>query len=181
MVSLIVVAVFAFGLTSFLIIPDLRNAAGDFITDLRLRFLPQFEDVHPVRAQAPGAGQNNGRLAVDNNTNTFWLAETGAGDPALTVEIGSTINLGGLVVHSGSTTESDFTGHRRPKTLELSFPGTEQPDVELPLADTSDPQSIALDVRQIDTVVIRVTEWFESGAGGDDLIAIREIEFKERR
>ena len=181
LVPLLVIAVIAFGVTSILIMPNARDALGDLVTDLRLRFMPQIEDVHPIRAQGAGEGRNDGRLAVDNNTATFWLARSGTTEPAVTVEIGSTINLGGLVVHSGSTTESDFTAHRRPKTLELTFPGTDRPAVEVSLDDVAEPQPVALDVRDIDTVVIRVVSWFEAGAGGDQLVAIREIEFKERR
>jgi hypothetical protein len=181
LVPLLLIAVVAFGVTSLAIMPDARAAIADFVTDLRLRFMPQFEDVHPVGAQGAGIEGNRGRLAVDNNTNTFWLAETGSADPTLTVDIGATINLGALVVHSGSSTESDFTAHRRPKTLELSFPGTDHAAIEVVLADDAEPQPIALDVREIDSVVITVIDWFEAGAGGDRLLAIREIEFKERR
>jgi ribosomal protein L40E len=177
---LLVVAIIAFGATS-LVIPGTRAAIGGVVTDLKLRFLPEIADVHPVGATGEGVGSNTAKLAIDDNTATFWLADPAAGDPALTVDIGSKINLGGLVVHSGSSTQSDFPKHRRPKTIELTFPGTDRPAVDQVLADTSDPQPVSLDVRGVETVVIRVVDWFESGAGGDQFVAIREIEFKERR
>jgi hypothetical protein len=181
LVPLLVVAVVAFGLTSYFLMPSVRSAVDGAVTDVRLRFFAQFVDLHPVSASGTGAHGNAGQLAVDDNTATFWLADPGAGDPTLTVQIGSTVNLGGLVVHSGSTTESAFTAHRRPKTIELTFPGTDRPAVSLPLTDTSAPQPVAVDVREVATVVIRIVDWYEAAAGGDQLVAIREIEFKERR
>ena len=132
-------------------------------------------------ATGQAVGSNVAKLAIDDNTATFWLSDPAAGDPTLTVDIGAKINLGALVIHSGSSTESDFTRHRRPKTIELTFPGTDRPAVDLVLKDTSDPQPLSVDVRDVRTVVIRVVDSFESGAGGDKLLAIREIEFKERR
>jgi hypothetical protein len=40
---------------------------------------------------------------------------------------------------------------------------------------------VAIDVRGVKTVVFRVVDWFEAAAGGDKLVAIREIELKQRR
>jgi hypothetical protein len=178
---LLVVAAIAFGATSLLVVPGPRAFVEGAVTDLRLRFLPQIVDIHPVGVSGPSVGANGADLTIDDNTATFWLADPAAGDATLTVDVGSTVNLGGLVVHGGSSTESDFTKHRRPRTIELTFPGTERPAVDLGLKDTSDPQPLSLDVRGVETVVIRVVDWYESGAGGDELLAIREIEFKERR
>src|SRR5579862_4581608 len=181
LVPLVLIAIVAFGVTSLIVMPGARSLVGGFVTDLRLRFFPQIVDLHPTSASGAGVGQFTGKLAVDDNTATYWLADPSAGPVTLTVDLGTTTNLGGLVFHSGSSTQSDYTKHRRPKTVELTFPGTSQSPIDLTLADTADPQSFPLDVRNVRTVAIRVVDWFESGAGGDQLIAIREIELKERR
>jgi hypothetical protein len=180
-VPVLAVAAIAFGATSLLVMPGARAFIGDTVTDLRLRFLPKIVDVIPVGASGQSVGANLAKLAIDDNTATFWLTDPATGAPTLTVDLGSTINLGGLVVHSGSSTESDFIKHRRPKSIELTFPGTDRPAVDLELKDTADPQPLSVDVRGVEIVVIRVVDWFESGTGGDKLLAIREIEFKERR
>jgi hypothetical protein len=181
LVPIVLVGVLAFALTSVLVIPGVRNSIAGFATDLRLRFLPEIVDVHPVAVRGAGVGRNTAMLAIDDNTATFWLADPKAGAPTVTAEFAAPINLGGIVVHSGSTTDSDFIRHRRPKTIELSFPGTDRPPVDLVLADTADPQALAVDVRDVRTTAIRIVDWFESAAGGDALLAVREIELKERR
>ena len=85
------------------------------------------------------------------------------------------------MVRSGSTVEADFIRHRRPKVIELTFPGTEREPVRLTLTDVSEPQALTLDVRDVRLIVFRVVETFPSAAGGDDLLAIREIEVKQRQ
>jgi ribosomal protein L40E len=180
-IPFVLIAVLAFGITSVVVAPGVRDFLGGVVTDLRLRFLPEISDIHPVNVQGAGVGSNTGKLAIDNNTKTFWLADPALGDPTVTAGLDSTINLGGLVVHSGSSTATDFTSHRRPKTLELTFPGTDQPPVQVTLKDVAEPQPLAIDVRGIKTVAFRVVDWFEAAAGGDKLVAIREIELKQRR
>jgi hypothetical protein len=179
-VPLLLIALIAFGITSFLIVPGVRDAAGDLVTDLRLRFMPTITDVHPTKVQGDGVGSNDGSLAIDDNLATFWLANAGDGVPTVTADMGATINLGGLVVHSGSTTESDFSRHLRPKVIELSFPGAGKAPVQVTLQDISEPQPITLDVRDVRNVVFKVIDFFPSAAGGDDVLAIREIEVKQR-
>jgi ribosomal protein L40E len=180
-IPFLLIALLAFGATSLVVVPGVRDFLGGVVTDLRLRFLPEISDIHPVNVQGAGVGSNTGKLAIDNNTKTFWLADPASGDPTVTAGLESTINLGGLVVHSGSSTSTDFTSHRRPKTLELTFPGTDQPPVQVTLKDVAEPQPVAIDVRGVKTVVFRVVDWFEAAAGGDKLVAIREIELKQRR
>jgi hypothetical protein len=86
-----------------------------------------------------------------------------------------------LVLHIGSSTEADYNDFRRPKVLELSFPGTDQEPLEVTLTDTSKDQGVAVDPRDVtSTIVVTVKEWFES-TGGDERIALREIEFKKRQ
>ncbi|HEX5241145.1 MAG TPA: zinc-ribbon domain-containing protein [Candidatus Limnocylindrales bacterium] len=180
LVPLVLVALIAFGATSLVVMPSARSFVADRVNDVRLQFFGQISDIHPTAAQGAGVGANTGSKAVDDNTATFWLADPSKGAPTLTASFGTTFNLGGLVLHSGSTTQSDFTKHRRPKTIELSFPGTTAAAIQVSLADTADPQPMSVDVRSIQTVVVKVLDWYESGAGGDQLVAIREIEFKER-
>ena len=101
--------------------------------------------------------------------------------PTLTVEFDRTFDLGGLVVHGGSGTEAEFLTHRRPKTIELTFPGSDQAAIEIELTDTADAQLLTVDARDVDTIVIRVVDTFDTGPNVDGLLAIREFEFKERR
>jgi hypothetical protein len=180
-IPFLLIGVLAFGATSVVVVPRVRDYLGGVITDLRLRFLPEISDIHPVNVQGAGVGSNTGKLAIDNNIKTFWLADPASGVPTVTAGLDSTVNLGGLVVHSGSSTTTEFTSHRRPKTLELTFPGTEQPPVQVTLKDVAEPQPVAIDVRGIKTVAFRVVDWFEAAAGGDKLVALREIELKQRR
>jgi len=181
LVPLAVVAVVAGAGVGYLFVPNLHQRVDSIVADLRLSFLPQIVDLHPPKASGNGVSGRTGNLAVDDNTATFWLADPTAGPPTLTVELGQPTNLAGLIFHSGSATDSTFTQHRRPKTLALTFPGSAQGASELDLKDQSEPQAISLDVRDVSTVVIRITDWFESGEGGDRFVALREIEFKARR
>jgi hypothetical protein len=161
--------------------PGAKAFVDGFIADIQSALNPRIDDIFPVTAEGEGVGPSEAALAADNNTATFWLADPAAGSPTLTVEFEGPFRLGGLVVHAGSTTESDFTLHRRPRTLELTFPGSGQATVELELTDTSDAQILQFETGQIESIVIEVTEFFESGPGGDQIVALREIEFKERR
>ena len=178
---LLIIAVAAGAVVGYLFVPPLHQRVDGLVADLRLSYLPEISDLHPPQASGDGVDGHTGDLAVDDNTVTYWLADPAGAGPTLTVELGAPTNLGGLIFHSGSATDSSFTKHRRPERVELSFPGTERPPIELDLKDQSEPQAISLDARGVSTVVIHVVSWFEAGAGGDQLIALREIEFKERR
>jgi hypothetical protein len=176
----LIVAVLAFGITSVVLVPGVRTFFGDLVTDLRLRFLPEIDDVHPVKVTGAEGGTNPGKLAADFNTATFWLADPG-GSATITAEFASTFNLGALVVSSGPPTEADLLKHARPKTLEITFPGTDKPAVKVALEDVFKPQPVELDVRGVKTVAVRVVDSFPAGPGGDTRVAVREIEFKQRK
>ncbi|CAN5783980.1 hypothetical protein BH23CHL7_BH23CHL7_23570 [soil metagenome] len=181
LVALVLILVVAAAAAGYVALPDVRSRVDSVIGDLRARFMPETADVHPLSARGRGVGRRDAELAVDDNTATYWLADPAVEQPTLTVEFGRSMRLGAIVVHSGSATDSEFTRHRRPRQLVLSFPGTDQPPIEVELGDDSAPQSKPLDTVTAGRVVVRVAAWFESGAGGDQLIALREIEFKELR
>lgn len=178
---LLIIAVAAGAVVGYLFVPPLHQRVDGLVADLRLTYLPEISDLHPPEASGAGVDGHTGDLAVDDNTATYWLANPSAGTPTLLVELGGPTNLGGLIFHSGSATDSSFTKHRRPQTVELSFPGTDVPAIELNLEDQSEPQATTLDVRDVDSVEIRIVAWFAAGEGGDQLVALREVEFKERR
>ncbi len=178
-IPLVIVAVFAFGLTSLAVIPGVRGAIGDVVTDLRLRFLPTIQDVHPSSADGAGVDGHPASLAVDTTTGTYWLAEPEGA--SMTARLPDETNLGGLVISSGSVGPDGVEGYRRPEVLELSFPNTDEPAVQVTLADTAEAQPLVLDVRGIDEVVVSVLRSFDGLPGAQPYVAIREIEFKERR
>lgn len=174
--------VIALGAAAVLTVPGLRDGIANVITDLRLRFVPEMVDIDPVSTTGAGVSNpNSGAMAGDHDTGTFWLAPSDSGAPSLTVNFKDPFDLGGIVMHSGATTEGDFTLHRRPEIIELTFPGTQLEPLVVTLEDTPNPQALTLDARNIKQIVIRVTKLFPASAGGDQFLAIREIEFKARK
>lgn len=176
---LALVAVVIAPIAGYVAVPDIRERANAAFADLRLRFLPRIEDVHPGAVSGKGVGGHPGSDAGDDDRTTYWLADPGANAVAVTITFNQTTDLGGIIFHPGSATDSSFQRHRRPKTVRLTTPG--KPPVEVVVADTSEPVPLTIDIRGVDTLEVRIVDWWESAQGGDKLIALREIEFKARR
>ncbi|HUG48103.1 MAG TPA: hypothetical protein VMP67_06785 [Candidatus Limnocylindria bacterium] len=178
--ALLLLAIPVAAVVGYAALPDVRSRVDEVVADLRLSFLPNIDPVHPIRAEGPGPNDHPAAHATDDNTLTYWLTDPAGGGP-LRVTFSEPFNLGGLVFHSGSATDSDFLLHRRPRTVELRFPGTEHDPRSIELGDDSEAQSRAFDVRDVRVIEVRVIDSYPAGPGGDNRIALREIEFKARR
>ncbi len=177
----VVVAIIAFGITSMIIVPTVRDGLLDAITDLRMRFLPELAPILAIDADGDGESEHPASAAADDNTLSYWLVDPGTDEASVTVEFDRPFNLGALVFHLGSSTEAEYNDFRRPKVFELTFPGTESEPLTVTVTDVSKDQGIAVDPRDVEsTIVVTVKEWFES-TGGDKRLALREIEFQERQ
>jgi hypothetical protein len=155
-----------------------RDAIGGLITDARLTLTPKFGDIHPTKVTG-ATGDVTAPLAIDNNTADVWFADASKDRVTVRADVGDPFNLAGFVIHSGATTDADFDKQARPKTIEVTFPGTKQEAKRITLEDTSKGQIIGLDVRGITSLVITIIDTYPS-TGSDTRIAIREIEIKER-
>lgn len=115
--------------------------------------------------------------AVDSNVATMWLANPVSGVPSVTVNFTETTNLAGLIFQIGATPGAEYAAHARPRQVELVFPGETQ-TVTLDLADDPGPQERCLDQRHaVRTFEIRILGVYEPDRPGQDLIALREVEF----
>jgi hypothetical protein len=164
----------------YVAVPNIRQRVDSAIADLRQIVMPTLEDVHPIRREGEGTTDHPAAAAADDNTLTFWLAEPSTDPPLLTVTFEEPFDLGALVFHTGSSTESDFTLHRRPRSVQLTFPGTSANPLAIDLANESIDQRHPADAPGVQVIEIRILDTYPS-AGGDQLTALREIEFKARR
>jgi len=115
--------------------------------------------------------------ALDADVGTLWLGDPTAGAPTLTVNFGETTDLAGMIFQAGAAPGDDYLTHARPRQIELSFPGDERTEV-IELADDPGPQERCLSQnRSVRTLDIRIVGVYEAEAAGDDLVAIRDIEF----
>lgn len=165
----------------YVALPNVRQRVDAAIADLRRLVMPTLEDVHPTQRVGSGTTDHPAALAADDNKLTFWLAEPSDDPPLLTVTFAEPFDLGALVFHTGSSTQSEFTLHQRPKTVELRFRDTSEDPLVLELANASTDQRYPADVPGVQVIEIRIVDTYPSAAVGDQLIALREIEFKARR
>lgn len=148
---------------SYLAVPDVRDQVDRAVGDLKRQLMPELADVHPSASNA----------AVDDDKGSWW---SGSGsEPAMTLRFRPTVDLGGLVVHGGADT-AEFLEFRRPLRLRLE---AGDQSVTVDLADTSDPQTMRIDLRDVSRLRVIVEE--ATGTPRDAPIAIRELEFKEVR
>jgi hypothetical protein len=173
---LLVVAPFA----GYALVPQFRSTVDDVIDELRFTFMSTPGEAHPIGTGAGVDGQP-AQLATDTNTATYWLADPASGVPTLTAVFEGRVNLSGLVFHSGSHPATDFTEHRRPRTVELRFPGTQISPVTLELKDEFEAQSYPVDAREISQLQIVIRDTHGPARNGGNLVALREVEFKVRR
>jgi nitrogen fixation protein len=120
-------------------------------------------------------------MASNNIRTDFWLAaaDQDGGTPTITLRFEEAFYLGAILVHNGWSDEDDFTDHQRPKTLELSFPETDIAPIRVELADESAEQSFYIDAKDVDRIVVKVLDTYAAGA--DDVVGLREIEFKKKQ
>jgi hypothetical protein len=146
---------------SYVAVPDVHDQVDRTVADLKRQLMPELSDVHP-------SASND---AVDDDKGSWW---TGDGDdPGMTLRFSPVVDLGGLVVHGGAA-DDEFLRFRRPLRLRL-VAGDQSMTVDL--ADTSDPQTMRIDLRDVSR--LRVTVEDATGTPRDAPVAIRELEFKE--
>lgn len=166
-------------IAGYFALPDFRDKVNATVADLRLTFLPKLEDVHPT-AVGKGAAGHDGKLAVDGNINTFWQSDQADDPMVLSVQFAEPTDLGGLVFHLGSATDAQFLFFRRPRNVRLTFHGSTTAPIEVELTDDSAPQTKTIDVRKVTSLELQVLTFYEHAQGGQDAIALREVEFKAR-
>lgn len=121
--------------------------------------------------------QNPSGNAIDSNVASFWLANPAASVPNVTVNLTDTTNLAGMTFHSGATPGADFQKYARPRQVAIVFAGEVQP-VTFELDDDPGPQERCLNQnRSVRTFEIRILSVYEPPAVGQDLVALREVEF----
>jgi hypothetical protein len=176
-----IVAILAFGLTSLVLVPGVRDSIGDLVTDLRLRFLGELEPIIAESVGGTGVQGTAGAMAANNIRTDFWLAasDQDGGTPTITVRFEEAFYLGAILVHNGWSKDDDFTEHRRPKTLELSFPDMDIDPIRVELKDDPAEQSFYIDAKDVDTIVVKVIDTYTAGA--DEIVGLREIEFKKKQ
>lgn len=115
--------------------------------------------------------------AIDSNVGTMWLANPASGVPALTVNFTKTTNLAELIFQVGATPGAEYATYARPRQVELVFPGEAQ-TVTLELQDDPGAQETCLNqIHAVRTFEIRILSVYEPDRPGQDLVALREVEF----
>ncbi len=151
---------------SYFVVPDVQLQVNRTIAQLKRQFLPDLVDVTPV-------ARNEALKAVDGNLVTWW--ESDDDRPGLTLRFDPPADLGNLIVTGGANAD-EFPTHRRPLELDLEVDG--EVGATLQLADTKEPQSQRIDLRDVAQLRIVVT----SMTGPNNApVAIRELEFKAIR
>ena len=99
----------------------------------------------------------------------------GGNKPAITLHFDPAVDLGNLIVTSGANGD-DFAALRRPLALDMVVNG--KTHAPLTLADSRDPQSQRIDLKDVSDLKLVVTD--STGPDGEP-VAIRELEFKAIR
>jgi hypothetical protein len=122
--------------------------------------------------------QNPSGNAVDGNVTTFWLADPTGPPPTLTVNFSETTDLSGMIFQIGATPGTEYASHARPRQVELAFPGEPQ-TVRINLEDDPGPQDFCLtENHQVRSLDLRIISVYPPAPSGQNLVAMREIEFK---
>jgi len=145
-----------------------RDVEGIFVTRL-----------NPVRPTGVTATvelpDHAANLVGDNAFNTYWAAPVDQGETALVLTFDHPVDLRKAIVRVGI--EKEFQSAHRPQKWHLVYSTGKTFDVDL--ADTPDPQEVALDGGAGSTSVeIHIVALNRSLQGTD--VAISEIEFFER-
>jgi len=162
--AIVVVIMGAIG--SYFVMPDIHGSVDRTIAQVKRQFLPDLVSVTPV---ATGRSFD----AIDGNTATAWQ---GAGSkPAITLHFDPAVDLGNIIVTSGANGDA-FAAMRRPLALDMVVNG--KTHTPLTLADSRDPQSQRIDLRNVSDLKLVVSD-----STGPDAqpVAIRELEFKAIR
>lgn len=159
---------------------DKYNSVKDWANDL---IFQQQIDVRPtaappIEASSVGTDPNDPaqgppNLAIDLQTDTYWISGPTDPQPRLTVNFGRPVDLSGMIIHNGAGGDPDtFLGFSRPQTVGVSFGSGSE---DFPLVDNTDEQTIRFEARGIDRLQITVVE--VTAGGLTPSVAISEIEF----
>lgn len=157
-----------------------RHAVNDqalsWKRDVEDVFVTRLNPVRPTGVTATVERPDHpGSLVGDNAFNTYWAAPVDQGEPALVLTFDHPVDLRKAIVRVGI--EKEFQSAHRPRKWHLVYSTGKTFDVEL--ADTPDPQEVALDNSAGSTSVeLHVVALNRSLQGTD--VAISEIEFFER-
>jgi hypothetical protein len=158
--------------------PPFRNTVNGEFTSVRQKasnivnsraLIP----VHAVKVTANlQVAGHPGTYAVDEYTNTYWLAPWSSGhEPVLTLDFGRAVTLERMILYSGAS--GNYTADSRPATLNLIFSNNESytvvPD------DTPDQQTLTIhDAIQVNSVQIQIGSVYPGLSSSD--VGISDIE-----
>lgn len=122
--------------------------------------------------------QNPSGNAVDGDVSTVWLADPTGTPPSLRVNFTETTNLSGMIFQIGAAPGTDYASHARPRQVEIAFLG-EVPTVRIDLKDDPGPQTQCLNpTHEVRTIDIRIVSVYPPALDGQNLVGMRDIEFK---
>jgi hypothetical protein len=158
-------------------IPSLRhsvNAKVDAIVgNIKTRVKPEYVPVHAVSHVANMfISHHPGKLAVDEFTNTFWLAPWNPNkEPMLTLNFGQPVTLKEMILYSGDS--ANYVAFGRPSVLHLVF--SNGSSATLTPTDTDKQQTLAISgANKITSVEIQIAGVFPGNSAAN--VAITEIE-----
>ncbi len=111
--------------------------------------------------------------AIDSKIETYWLADSSGGQPTLTMNLDKATDVVGIRFQVGSSIGPDFTNYARPRTVELQLPGVAP--VRLLLKDDPAAQEFPVTGSAVQTLVLRILDWYPATDPAQPLIAVRDI------
>jgi hypothetical protein len=174
---LVVGIVILLGGVAYGAIPSVRSAVDSRFDNTKGKVLtlvhPTYVPVHAVKvATNMNVAGHPGRLAVDEFTNTYWLAPwNGTKQPTLTLTFAHKVTLKEMIFYSG--VDANYLAFGRPALLHLVFSNgasdTITPD------DTDKPQTLPIKgANGITSVEVQILGVFQGSSGSN--VAITEIE-----
>jgi hypothetical protein len=178
----LLIAAAAIGVLSYAFLPDVKGKVDQGIDQVRRTVMPSYGPIapHDYTGSVPPIEGHPEKLAFDAGSNTYWAA-TSSSTLALTVTFDHAFDLGALLMNTAPVeTRTQFD---RPKTIELSFPGTTiSPIVLNDVADSDKQISIGgLNAKGVTVVVLTFKEYHQAVAGAQNVLAMTDIQFQERR
>jgi hypothetical protein len=174
------IAVLAFG-GLYAFSPPFRSNVNTQVIDAKNTVVGMFvENPVPIRQSAISASAERpdhpASFAMDNNTATFWAAQTDPKTAALTIQFDHAADLRRMIVHSGDPKK--YLGSQRPQRLTLVFDTGKTHDITL--TDTPDQQQHAIKngdgVKQVQVLIAGV---YPSAESTDTVIS--EIELFQKQ
>jgi hypothetical protein len=180
-VSLLLIALIAGAVTSYLVLPSVRDSVNGAINSVRMNVAPNYVAVNTA-GQATGAALagHPAQAAFDGFNNTYWAAPAGATQPTITAHFVPAGDIAKILITSGEAT--DFQAQPRPKTIRLTFLNASGATVftkDYDLQDTHDPQTLDASATGASQVQITVLAVYASIKGTS--VSITEVEFRARQ